>query len=71
MFGTDIEYDKTICMTKSDFERCKIDENTVFFIDKKIEYQNGTPLYNYRVKRIAETINQVVIAIKKVGDNGN
>lgn len=66
IFGTDIEYDKTICLSMADFKRYKFDENTVFFIEKKVKYDNGTPLYDYRVSRIAEVINEVVIAVKKV-----
>ena len=68
VFGTDISYDKTILLTKQEFVNSKIDENTVFFIDVKPTYDDGTPLYDYRVKRIAETINQVLIAIEKVSD---
>ena len=66
VFGTDIKYDKTILLTKKEFEQTKINENSVFFIDKKVAYENGVPLYDYRVVRIAETINEVVIAIEKV-----
>ena len=66
IFGSDIEYDKTLCLSMCDFKRYEFDENTVFFIDKKVEYNNGTPLYDYRVMRIAEVLNDVVIAVKKV-----
>ena len=66
IFGTDIDYDKSILLTKQEFNKTKINENSVFFINKKVEYDNGMPLYDYRVVRIAETINEVVIAIKKV-----
>lgn len=68
VFGTDIAYDKTILLTKSEFKTSGIDENSVFFIDIKPVYKNETPLYDYRVKRIAETINQVLIAIVKVNN---
>lgn len=66
VFGTDINYDKTILLSKSEFKKTKINENSVFFIDKQIAYENDLPLYNYRVVRIAETINEVLIAIEKV-----
>ena len=66
IFGTDVAYDKTIVITKNKFKRLKITENSVFFIDKKIQYENSTPLYDYRVARIAETINEVAIALEKV-----
>ena len=66
IFGTDVDYDKSILLTKQEFDKTKINENSVFFIDKKPIYENNIPLYDYRVVRIAETINEVVIAIKKV-----
>lgn len=66
VFGTDINYDKTISMSKSYFKQLKFDDNTVFFIEKKPAFKDATPLYDYRVLKIAETINEVVIAIKKV-----
>ena len=67
VFGTDINYDKTILLTIQEFKKTKINENSVFFINKQPTYENNIPLYDYRVVRIAETINEVVIAIEKVG----
>lgn len=73
VFGTDIAYDKTVLMTPFDFHKTGLDkkdhitENTVFFIDKKPAFsEDNTPLYDYEVVRIAETKNQVVIALRKV-----
>lgn len=66
MFGTDEMYDKVLVITKAKFERLKITENSVFFIDTKPKYDGTNPLYDYRVKRIAETINEVAIALVKV-----
>ena len=69
IFGTDVMYDKTVVITKAEFETLKINENSVFFIDKEPIYDatvTTMPLYNYRVSRIAETINEVAIAVKKV-----
>ena len=67
VFGTDIEYDKVIALEMFYFLKFNLDENTVFFIDKKPEYdKQGMPLYDYKVHRIAETPNQVSIAVKKV-----
>ena len=66
VFGTDINYDKTILLSVSEFKKTKINENSVFFIEKKVEYKDNVPLYDYRVVRIAETINEVLIAIEKV-----
>ena len=71
VFGTDISYDKTILLTKDELKATGINENSVFFIDVKPKYRNGTPLYDYRVKRIADTTNEVLIAVEKVGQNGN
>ena len=68
VFGTEIDYDKTLLITKSKFKETGITENSVFFIEKKPSYENGQPNYDYRVKKIAETINEVAIAIKKVSD---
>lgn len=66
MFGTDVAYDKTIILTKKEFDRLKITENSVFFIEKQPTYKDNVPLYDYRVSRIAETINEVAIAIQRV-----
>lgn len=69
MFGMDVMYDKTILITKAEFNKLQIKENSVFFIDKEPVYDatiTSMPLYNYRVVRIAETINEVAIAVKRV-----
>ena len=67
-FGLDTSYNKTISMSKALFDKLKLNENTVFFIDTKVKFKDGEPLYDYRVYRIAETVNEVMIAIKKVND---
>lgn len=65
--GVDLDYDKTIVLSKNLFDFLQFDENTVFFIDKKPEYDAlNNPMYDYSVKRICDTINEVVIQIKKV-----
>ena len=66
IFGTDIKYDKSFVLTTNEFKTLGITENSVFFVDIKPTYSNGNPLYDYRVERIADTINEVVIAITKV-----
>lgn len=67
MFGVDVMYDKTLILTKKEFEKLKITENSVFFIDKKPMFDDSnTPLYDYRVERIAQTINEVAIALTRV-----
>ena len=65
--GVNIEYDKSMVLTLWEFGKLGFNENTVFFIDKKPEYDNeNKPLYDYRVARIRDTINEVVILLKKV-----
>lgn len=63
-FGNLAGYDKVIVL---DDTSCLIDENTVLFIDKEPEYDDdGKPLYDYRVKRVAKSLNSVSIAATKV-----
>ena len=46
---------------------CPIDENTVLFVDKEPEYDaDGTPIYDYFVRRVAKSLNCISIAIAKV-----
>lgn len=68
IFGTEINYDLTFVLTKDEFDKLGFDENTVFFIEKALTYKDDTPLYNYRVSRIAKTLNEVVVAVMKVSD---
>ncbi len=63
-FGNLAGYDKVIVL---DDTSCPIDENTVLFIDKEPEHgEDGTLLYDYRVKRVAKSLNSVSIAATKV-----
>lgn len=63
-FGNLAGYDKVIVL---DDTSCLIDENAVLFIDKEPEYDDdGKPLYDYRVKRVAKSLNSVSIAATKV-----
>ena len=63
-FGNLAGYDKVIVL---DDTSCPINENTVLFIDKEPEYgEGGNPLYDYRVKRVAKSLNSVSIAATKV-----
>jgi len=63
VFGNLDSYDKVIV---TDDITCPIDENTVLFVDKKPAYDNGKPLFDYKVKRVAKSLNTVSIAISKV-----
>lgn len=68
--GASIEYDKSMVLTLWEYEQLKFTENTVFFIDKKPKYDSEhLPLYDYRVERIRDTLNEVVILLKKVRNN--
>lgn len=63
-FGNFISYDKVIV---TDDLSCPIDENTVLFLDKEPEYdKDGTPMYDYIVKRVAKSLNSVSYAVSKV-----
>ena len=63
-FGNLAGYDKVIV---TDDLSCPIDENTVLFIDKLPEYgKDGTPLYDYIVKRVAKSLNSISYAVSKV-----
>lgn len=63
-FGNLVSYDKVIV---TEDLTCPMDENTVLFIDKAPEYaEDGSPLYDYRVKRVAMSINSISYAVEKV-----
>ena len=63
-FGNFAGYDKVIV---TDDLYCPIDENSVLFIDKEPEYaEDGTPLYDYIVKRVAKSLNSISYAVSKV-----
>ena len=63
-FGNLESYDKVIV---TDDMSCPIDENTVLFVDKAPSFQAGEPLgYDYKVYRVAKSLNLISIAISKV-----
>ena len=63
-FGNLENYDKVIV---TDDLTCPIDENSVLFIDKSPVYdEEGNPLYDYTVKRVAKSLNSISIAVSKV-----
>lgn len=68
-FGTNLSYDKTITLEGTDYP---IDERTVLFIDSVPGEGGalGNPPYDYKVAEIAKSLNQTVIAISKVRENG-
>lgn len=70
-FGVNLDYDKVMVMSVKLFKKLGLTDNSVFFIDKAPEYEaNGYPKYDYRVKKIADTLNEVSIALERVRNNG-
>lgn len=64
LFGSDISYDSVIVL---DDVSIPIDENSVLWVDKDVEYDDyGNPIYDYVVKKKAESLNSVSFAISKV-----
>lgn len=63
MFGNLESYDKVLI---TDDMTCPIDENTVLFIDKEPEFENGKPKYDYTVRRVAKSLNAISYAVSKV-----
>lgn len=64
MFGNLDNYDKVISPLPVDFP---ITENDVLFIDKSPEYNDdGIPLYDYSVRRVARSLNHTSVAVRKV-----
>ena len=67
MFGGLDNYDKVIVMDKD----VGIDTETVLFVGKEYEETDeGQPVYNYTVRRVAKSLNFVAIAISEVKVNG-
>lgn len=63
-FGNSLQYDKVI-VTDDIF--CAIDENSVLFVDIEPKFdEDGNPLFDYIVKKVARSLNSVSIAISKV-----
>lgn len=63
-FGTSLDYDRVII---TDDMSCPIDEQSVLFLDKAPEFdEQGKPLGDYFVKRVARSLNNISYAISKV-----
>lgn len=58
-FGSTIEYDRILVICDTSLP---IDEQTVFWIDDT----DTTKPYDYTVKKIAKSLNSLLIAVKKV-----
>lgn len=63
LFGSLESYDKVIV---TDDMKCPIDENTVLFIDSRPGYNQGKPTFDYKVHRVAKSLNSISIAVSKV-----
>lgn len=67
MFGGLDNYDKVIV---TDDLNIPIDTDTVLFVGKEYEEaEDGQPIYNYTVRRVARSLNFVAIAITEVKVN--
>ena len=63
-FGNFADYEKIIATCDLD---CPIDENSVLFLEKEPEYNSdGAPLYDYVVRRVARSLDNLLIAVSKV-----
>lgn len=63
-YGTMVDYDKVIL---TEDMSCPINENSVLFLDKEPEFsEDGTPLYDYLVRRVAKALTNISIATAKV-----
>lgn len=60
MFGIDVFYDKVVVIDRTDLP---ITETTVFYVDKS-PYE--TDAFDYRVTRVATSLNSTLIALKRV-----
>lgn len=64
IFGNLESYDKVLI---TDDMSCPIDENTVLFIDTEPSFtDDGKPMYDYTVRRVAKSLNSISYAVRKV-----
>ena len=63
-FGTNLDYDRVIV---TDDVSCPIDEQSVLFVDVEPSFDDqGKPLGDYMVMRVARSLNSISYAISKV-----
>lgn len=63
-FGNNIDYDKVIVL---DDINCPIDENSILFVDViPAKNEDDDYVYDYKVRKVARSLNSVSIAISKV-----
>ena len=64
MIGNLESYDKVLI---TDDMSCPIDENTVLFIDREPTFNaDGSPAFDYIVRRVAKSLNNISYAVSKV-----
>lgn len=68
VFGTLESYDKVVI---TDDMSCPVDENSVMFIDREPEYEEGELVntHDYIVKRVAKSLNHISYGVVKVNVN--
>lgn len=70
-FGVNTQYDKTVCSCDMNLP---IDELSVLFVDKKPEFDsngNLTDKPDYKVVKVAKSLNSVLYAIKKMTEGAD
>lgn len=63
IFGTLDGYNRVLI---TDDMTITVDENTVFCVDVEPKYNNGSVNYDYIVKRVARSLNNISILLAKV-----
>lgn len=64
IFGSLDSYDRVMLV---DDTACPIDENSILFVDKEPEVDStGKPIPDYKVRKVAKSLNGISYAIKKV-----
>lgn len=63
-FGTNLDYDRVLI---TDDMQCPIDEQSILFIDIPPKFdEQGKPIGDYFIKRVARSLNNISYAISKV-----
>lgn len=63
MFGSVDSYDRVMIVGDMN---CPIDENTILFVDIDPTYADKKPMPDYKVRKVAKSLNHISYAIKKV-----
>lgn len=60
-FGTDLDYSRVLCM-----EQCPFDEHVVLWLNREPGAAADDVAYDHIVKKIAPSLNGVLVAVKEV-----